>query len=281
MQITIQAKCSLSPTGSHPVTLTFGMSGGRAGSLNSIVNISGACDAADPMVDVAHATGERTCCAVRSAFLDALASEDRGYRLSERFTEALEAGSFEPGVIELLDTALGRGVCGAKQTRERREQNAPVSRASVPAMRSRSERWGRVLDSRLGTLGLKYQASFTQHHIDHTGSTGLGVRFVAETPGQHVAIFAPTGSNKVHVYRTASRGIIGRVKSNPESGKANWCMVCGCAVRGIERHAVSAGHKAVVRRDVFRLARALFPKRVVREVGSAGVQVVPGASDEG
>lgn len=271
MQIMIQAKCSLSPTGAHPVTFTFGVAGGRgpSGQVNSIVGISCGCEASDPAVDVARTMGEPTCCDALVAFLKGMPADDSSFEDSVR---DLCATKSEAGLIQRV---LATGVTGAHRAHTRRRERRPGLRTpdfpgAGPVPAHRSDRWQSVLNSRLRATGLQYTArAVCAEYADHTGAPGLAIEFPTGecTDRNRVGIFAPYGTpgkpcNRVHVYRGA--GVTGNY-STSVSGKPDWCKACGCPVRGMARHVVSAGHKAVVRRDLFKLARAMFPHRVVKE----------------
>lgn len=266
MEIKINVECSLSPTGTHNLTLALGEAGGRhAQTPNAFVKLTCECSESDPAVAIADSAGQPVCLAFRRRFLAYLRQSNDNYSAREEYKQDLAGMLAEHrNTFDLIETAIMRGSIGPRQLRSARA--ALQDKPARPT--SRKGRWAAVLRSVTGRLVLHYNVSVSLDYCDHKGNPGLAIQLPSVGPGpKPVAIFAPTGERRAYVYRAACRHAAAKV--NAHKHKPSWCCVCAAPIRGLERHASSVGHRAVVRRDMFRLARALFPGRTVRELGGS------------
>ena len=260
-KLTIEVPCTMSNTGRHPVTLNFSETSGNKLSPS---RLSCPCRGDADGVAVATALGERTC----AGFVNKVVSliQNEGLRYGQAREElASYCGRERYGALSNVYDVVEELVQYARHRFMERNKPAPVE------MNTRADRWERVINAKSWGMGLTYRFRVETHgegyllfvkSVDEDGDVGGAVR---------VGYLSGNGRN-AYAIRT-HMPVVGKVGYS-HRGKADWCHACKAPVRGLRRHAEGAQHRAVVRRDMFAVMRAICPNRVVREVSAADLDAV-------
>jgi ribosomal protein L34E len=257
MQASFQVPCEMSSTGKHTVTVTMNPEDGR------VTGFRCPCEPTRDENVVARSLGSATCGDLLHLYRETV-QKKTGYGAADAWEQLLRDRSKEAGFSpvaqrQLLAMLLPAVTAAVRAKEERVESTLPVA-----AGRSdREHRLVRMINAVAKADGLRYRLR-AKHY------PGEGVKIQTEYADKdgrthlwRTIAIAPTGSKIAYAVRT--HDVIGEVKVNRESDKPNWCAVCGAPIRGLHRHANSVPHRAKVRRDVFRLVKAVWPHRTVRE----------------